>query len=163
MSKPAVNIGIVFLGALASTEAVFLTPAIYRRPPPALDRPLMWWGTLLASGGLIYGWSTVVGHLSRTRIWSPQWTFLTGGLPFYILALWFFFFSPLAFGLVGGTQMLMMTFCGSISGALARKAAYPQFSEEDPPRADLPPLRFFQSSSLSATALQVLTTDQLHL
>jgi hypothetical protein len=138
MSKQAVNMGIVFLGALASTEAVFLTPALYRKAPPALDRPLMWWGTLLVSGGLIYGWSAVVGHLSRTRIWSPQWTFLIGGLPFYILAVWFFFFSPFALGLVGGIQMFEMAFCGALSGALARKAAYPQFSEEDPARADLP-------------------------
>jgi len=142
MSKPAVNIGIVLLGALASASAVVWMP-VYRRLPHALDRSLMWWGTFLASGGLIYCWSTVVGHLSRNRIWSPQWTFLTGGLPFYVLALWFFFFSPFAFGLVGATQMLMMAFCGSISGALARKAAYPLFSEEDPARADLPPPTLF--------------------
>src|SRR2546430_7249631 len=138
MSKPAVNIGFVLVGALASTSAVVWMP-VYRRLPHALDRSLMWWGTLLASGGLIYCWSAVVGHLSRTRIWSPQWTFLTGGLPFYILAVWFFFFSRLAFGLVGGTQMFLMTCCGSISGGLARKAAYPQISDEDSPKADLPP------------------------
>jgi len=35
---------------------------MYRRPPHAVDRSLMWWGMLLASGGLIYCWPTVVGH-----------------------------------------------------------------------------------------------------
>jgi hypothetical protein len=143
MSKPAVNIGIALLGALASASAVVWTLAMYQRPPHALDRSLMWWGTLLASGGLIYCWSTVVGHLSRTRIWSPQWTFLTGGLPFYIVALWFFFFSPFAFGFAGGTRMLLMEFLGIISGQLARKAAYPQFSDKESPNADLPPPTLF--------------------
>ena len=143
MSKPAVNIGIALLGALASASAVVWTLAMYRRPPHALDRSLIWWGTLLASGGLIYCWSTVVGHLSRTRIWSPQWTFLTGGLPFYIVALWFFFFSPFAFGFVGGARMVLMECCGIISGQLARKAAYPQFSDKDAPNADLPPPTLF--------------------
>jgi hypothetical protein len=143
MSKSAVNIGIALLGALASASAVVWTLAMYRRPPHAPDRSLMWWGTLLASGGLVYCWSTVVGHLSRTRIWTPQWTFLTGGLPFYIVALWFFFFSPFAFGFVGGTQMFLMVFYGSISGHLARKSAYPQFSDEGSPHASLPPPTLF--------------------
>src|SRR3974390_1434730 len=135
MSKPLVNIGIALLGALASASTVVWTLAMYRRPPHPLDRSLMWWGTLLASGCLIYCWSMVVGHLSRTRIWSPQWTFLTGGLPFYILALWVWFSSPFAFGLVGGIRMLVMVCFGTIAGQLARKAAYPQFSHKDSPHA----------------------------
>jgi len=143
MSKPAVNIWIAFLGALASASAVIWTIAMYQRPPHALERSMMWWGTLLASGGLIYCWSTVVGQLSRTRIWSPQWTFLIGGLPFFIVALWFFFFSPFAFGLVGGIRMLLMECLGSISGQLSRKAAYPQLSDKDPLNADLPPPTLF--------------------
>jgi hypothetical protein len=108
-----------------------------------LDRSLIWWGMLLASVHLIYCWSTVVGHLSRTRIWSPQWTFLTGGLPFFILALWFFFSSPFGFGFVGGTQMLLMECFGIVSAQLARKVAYPQIADKDSPSADLPPPTLF--------------------
>jgi hypothetical protein len=143
VSKAAVNIGIALLGALASVSAVVWTLTMYQRPPHAVVRSLMWWGMLLASGSLIYCWSTVVGHLSLTRIWSPQWTFLTGGLPFYILALWVWFFSPLAFGLVGTTRMLLMVCFASISGILARRKAYPQFSDKDSASADLPPPTLF--------------------
>ena len=143
MSKSAVNIGIALLGALASASAVVWTLAMYRRPPHAPDRSLMWWGTLLASGGLVYCWSTVVGHLSRTRIWTPQWTFLTAGLPFYVFGIWFFFVSTFAFTFFGFTRMMLMECLGIISGQLSRKVAYPQFSEKDSPNADLPPPTLF--------------------
>jgi len=33
-------------------------------------------GIVVASGGLMLLWSTIVGLLSRSRVWSPQWTYL---------------------------------------------------------------------------------------
>jgi hypothetical protein len=104
---------------------------------------MWWWGTLLASGGFLYCWSTVVGHLSQTRVWSPPWTFLTGALPFYIVAVWYFFISPFAFELVGFTRMLVMTLFGSVAGQWARKAAFPEFEEKASASADLPPPSLF--------------------
>jgi len=76
-------------------------------------------------------------------MWSPQWTFLVGAIPFYILAIWIFFFSSLEMRLLGYTRMLVLVAFGSWSGHLARKKAYPQFSDKDSASTPLPPPTLF--------------------
>jgi hypothetical protein len=100
-------------------------------------------GIVVAAGGFMLLWSTIIGFLSRTRIWSPPWTFLAGALPFYILAMWIYFFSSLQMRLLGYTNMLLMVCFGSASGQQARKKAFPQFSDKGSPSADLPPPTLF--------------------
>jgi hypothetical protein len=131
------------VGAAVSLLALTWLVSGHRRLPDAFSRLLLSLGIVVASVGLMLLWSTVVGLLSRTRMWSPPWTFLVGGMPFYILAIWIFFFSSLEMRLLGYVRMLMMVGFGSWSGQLARKKAYPQFSDNDSPSASLPPPTLF--------------------
>jgi len=131
------------VGAAVSLLALTWLVSADRRLPHALGRLLFSLGIVVASGGLMLLWSTIIGLLSRTRMWSPQWTFLAGAVPFYILSIWIFFFSSLEMRLLGSTTMLVMVVFGSVSGALARKMAYPQFSDKDSPSASLPPPTLF--------------------
>jgi hypothetical protein len=131
------------VGAAVSLLALTWLVSADRRLPHAFGRLLFSLGIVVASGGLVLLWSTIIGLLSRTRMWSPQWTFLAGAVPFYILAIWIFFFSSLEMRLVGYARMLVMVCLGSASGRLARKKAYPQFSDKDSPSASLPPPTLF--------------------
>ena len=146
MAKSLLGKGAVGLGAAVSLMALAWL-LVDRRPSQVfggfISLPLV-----VASGALMLLWSTIIGLWSRTSMWSPQWTFLAGATPFYILAIWVFFFSSLEMRLVGYTRMLIMVCFASFSGQRARKRVYPQFSDKDSPR----PLRYrrqpsFQSNS----------------
>jgi hypothetical protein len=131
------------VGAAVSLLALTWLVSADRRLPRAFSRLLLSLGIVVASVGLMLLWSTIVGLLSRVRMWSPQWTFLVGGMPFYILAIWIFFFSSLEMRLLGYARMLTMVAFGCASGQLARKKAYPQFSDKDFPSTPLPPPTLF--------------------
>lgn len=143
MAKSALNIGAAVAGAVFFAAALVWATVIHARPPGVFDRSLVLWGIVAVSGGLTLCWSTVVGHLSRIRMWSPPWTLLAGAAPFYILSVWIFFFSTLEMRLLGYARMLLVACFGSISGRLARKKAYPQFSSEDSMSASEPPPSLF--------------------
>jgi hypothetical protein len=130
-------------GAAASLFALTLLVGADRRPPQAFGRFLMWLGFVVLSVSLMLFWSTIVGFLSQARMWSPQWTFLAGAVPFYILAIWLFFFGSLEMRILGYTRMLLMVCFSSASGQRARKRAYPQLSDKDPPTSQLPPPTLF--------------------
>jgi hypothetical protein len=133
----------LIVGAAVSLPALTWLVSADRRPPDAFGRVIFLLAFLIASGGLILLWSSIIGLLSRARMWSPQWTVLAGAVPFFILALWIFFFSGLEMQLPGYVRMLLMVCFGSVSGRRARKKAYPQFSDKDPPSAQLPPPTLF--------------------
>lgn len=143
MAKSLLSKGALVVGAAVSLLALTRLVSADPRLPRAFGRLLFSLGILIASGGLMLFWSTIIGLLSRTRMWSPPWTFLAGAVPFYILAIWIFFFSSLEMRLLGYTRMLVMACFGSASGVLARKRAYPQFSDKDSPSASLPPPTLF--------------------
>jgi len=130
-------------GAAVLLSALTWLVSVDRRPPLAFGRSLYLFGLVVAAGGLMVLWSTIIGRWSRTRMWSPQWTFLAGAVPFYVLSIWVFFFSSLEMRLLGYTRMLLMVCFGSISGQMARKKAYPQFSDKDTPSTPLPPPTLF--------------------
>lgn len=143
MEKSLLSKAALVVGATVSLSALTWLVSVDRRPSLAFGRSLLLLGLVVASGGLMLLWSTIIGLWSRTRMWSPQWTFLAGAVPFYILAIWIFFFSSLEMRLLGYMRMLLMACCGSISGKLARKKAYPQFSDKDSPSTPLPPPTLF--------------------
>jgi hypothetical protein len=143
MTKSLLGKGALVLGAAVSFLALAWLVGADQRLPHAFGRNLFLLGIIVAAGGFMFLWSTIIGLLSRTRIWSPPWTFLAGALPFYILAIWIYFFSGLQMRLLGYTNMLLMVCFGSASGAQARKKAFPQFSDKDSPSADLPPPTLF--------------------
>jgi hypothetical protein len=101
MEKSLLSKGALVVGAAVSLIALTWLVSVDRRPSQAFGRPLLALGLVVASGGLMLLWSTIVGLWSRTRMWSPQWTFLAGAVPFYILAIWIFFFSSLEMRLLG--------------------------------------------------------------
>lgn len=143
MSKSLLGKGALVVGALVSFLALTWLLAADRRFPDASVRRLFFLGIVVASVSVMFLWSTFIGLLSRTRIWSPPWTFLAGAIPFYILAIWIYFFSSLQFRLLGYTNMFLMACFGSATGARARNKAFPQFSDKDSPSADLPPPTLF--------------------
>jgi len=143
MTKSLLGKGALVVGAAVSLLALTWLVGADRRLPHAFGRLLYSLGIVVASGGLMLLWSKIIGLLSRTRMWSPQWTFLAGAMPFYTLAIWIFFFSSLEMRLLGYTNMLVMVAFGSASGQQARKKAFPQFSDKDSPSADLPPPTLF--------------------
>jgi hypothetical protein len=143
MAKSLVVKWALVVGAAVSLWALIWLLGTDRRLPDAFGRLLFSLGVVVASGGLLLLWSTIIGILSRTRMWSPPWTFLAAAAPFYILAIWIFFLSSLEMRLLGGMRMLAMVALGSVSGQMARKKAYPQFSDKDSPSADLPPPTLF--------------------
>jgi tetratricopeptide (TPR) repeat protein len=130
--------GALVLGAGLSFLALTWLVGLDRR---AAD-PFML-GIIVASGAAMILWSMIIGILSRTRMWSPQWTFLVGAVPFYALAIWIFFFSRLEMSMLGATRELLMVCFGSTSGVLARRRVYPQFSDKDSPSTPLPPPTLF--------------------
>ena len=130
------------VGPMASLFALTWLVSVDRIPSQAFGRLLLL-GVIVASGGLMLLWSTIIGLWSRTRMWSPQWTFLVGAVPFYILAIWVFFFSSLEMRLAGYARMFLMVGFGSLSGRRARKKAYPHFSDDDSPSTPLPPPTLF--------------------
>jgi hypothetical protein len=131
------------VGAAVLLLALIWLVGTDRRPPQVFGRYLSSLSLIATSLGLVLFWSTIIGLLSRARMWSPQWTFLAGAAPFYILALWIFFFSSLEMQLLGQTRMFLMICFGSVSGAQARKKAYPELSDKDSPSAQLPPPTLF--------------------
>jgi hypothetical protein len=141
MAKSLLGKGAVGLGAAVSLMALAWL-LVDRRPSQVfggfISLPLV-----VASGALMLLWSTIIGLWSRIRMWSPQWTFLAGAAPFYILAIWVFFFSSLEMRLLGYMRMLLMVCFASFSGQRARKKAYPQFSDKDSPSTPLPPPTLF--------------------
>ena len=143
MEKSLLSKAALALGAAVSLSVLTWLVSVDRRPSLAFGRSLLLLGLVVASGGLMLLWSTIIGLWSRTRMWSPQWTFLTGAAPFYILAIGVFFFSSLEMRLIGYTRMLLMIGFGSVSGQRARKKAYPQFSDKDSPSTPLPPPTLF--------------------
>ena len=143
MAKSLLGRVAVVVGAAVSLVALTWLLSSGRRLPPAFGRLSYPLGIVVAAGGFMLLWSTIIALLSRTRIWSPPWTFLAGALPFYLLAIWIYFFSSLQMRLLGYTNMLLMVCFGSASGQQARKKAFPQFSDKDSPSADLPPPTLF--------------------
>ena len=143
MQKSLLSKGALVVGAVVLLLELIWLVSLDRRPSQAFGRSLVLLGPVVVSGGLMLLWSTIIGLWSRTRMWSPQWTFLVGAMPFYILAIWIFFFSSLEMRLLGYTRMLLMVGFGSASGQRARKKAYPQFSDEDSPSTPLPPPTLF--------------------
>jgi hypothetical protein len=143
MEKSLLSKGALVMGAAVSLLALTWLVSSDRRPSQAFgSRSLIVVGFVVASGALIL-WSTIVGLWSRSRMWSPQWTFLVGAVPFYLLGMWVFFVSSLEMRLPGYTRMFLMVCCGSVAGRRARKMAYPQFSDKDSPSAPLPPPTLF--------------------
>jgi hypothetical protein len=138
MEKSLLGNGALVLGATVSFLALTWLVGVYRRPPN-----VFFLGIVVVAGGSLVLWSTIIGLWSRTRMWSPQWTFLVGAAPFYILGIWIFFFSSLEMRLLGYTRMFLMVCFGSGSGQRARKKAYPQFSDKDSPSTPLPPPTLF--------------------
>jgi hypothetical protein len=101
-------------------------------------------GLVVASVAAMLLWSTTVGLWSRIRVWSPQWTFLVGAIPFWVLGFWVFFLSGrFEMRQLGYLRMLLLVGFGSSAGRMARKKAYPQFSDEDSPSTPLPPPTLF--------------------
>lgn len=143
MAKSLLGKAALVVGAAVSLSALTWLVSADRRPPTHSGRLLFSLGIVVASGGLVLFWSTIIGLLSRIRMWSPQWTYLAGAVPFYILAIWIFFFSSLEMRLLGYMRMFVMVVFGSASGVLARKKAHPQFSDEDSPSTPLPPPTLF--------------------
>lgn len=131
------------VGAAVSFVALTWLLSSDRRLPHAFGRLSYPLDIVVAASSFMLLWSTIIGLMSRTRIWSPPWTFLAGALPFYILAIWILFFSNLQMRLLGYTNMLLMVCFGSASGQQARKKAFPQFADKDSPSADLPPPTLF--------------------
>ena len=133
----------LLLGAAASLLALIWLVGEDRRLLHVFGGRVFLLGIVVASGGLMLLWSTIVGLLSRSRVWSPQWTYLAGAMPLLIVAIWTGFFSRLAMRQSGWLSMLLMVGFGSTSGQLARKKAYPQFSDKDSPSTPLPPPTLF--------------------
>jgi hypothetical protein len=143
LMKSLLGKGALATGAAVSLLALTWLAGLAPRPPDTFSRLLFWLGIIAASSTLLLLWSTIIAFLSQTRMWSPQWTFLAGATPFCILAIWTFFFSSLEMRMPGYARMLVMVCFGSASGHVARKKAYPEFSEEDSPSASLPPPTLF--------------------
>src|ERR1700730_2032519 len=93
MTKSLLGKGALVLASSVSFWALTWLLGADRRLPDAFGRRLFFLGIVVASVSLMFLWSTIIGLLSRTHIWSPPWTFLAGALPFYILAIWIYFFS----------------------------------------------------------------------
>ena len=142
MAKCLLSKGALVVGAAVSLLALVWLLSADRQPAEVFGRSVLV-PLLVASGGLMLLWSTIIGLWSRTRMWSPQWTFLAAAAPFYMLAIWVFFFSSLEMRLLGYVRMLLMVCFASFSGQLARKKAYPQFSDKDSPSTPLPPPTLF--------------------
>jgi hypothetical protein len=134
--KSLLGKGALVVGAAVSLFALTLLVNVTRKTPN-------WLGIDAALAALLLLWPKIVGFLSRIRMWSPQWTLLAGAVPFYALAIWTFFFSSWAMRLHGYEITLVMVCFGSASGSLARKKAYPQFTDRDSPFASLPPPTLF--------------------
>jgi|HubBroStandDraft_6_1064221.scaffolds.fasta_scaffold175028_2 hypothetical protein len=143
MEKSLLSKGALVVGAAVSLLALTWLVSVDHRPSQAFGRSLVLLGVIVLAVCLMLLWSTIIGLWSRTRMWSPQWTFLMGAVPFYVLAIWVFFFSSLEMRLLGYTRMLLMVGFGSASGQRARKKAYPQFSDQDSPSTPLPPPTLF--------------------
>lgn len=144
MAKSLLGKGTLVVGAAVSLLALTWLVSADRRPPTHSGRLLFSLGIVVASLGSMLLWSTIIGLLLRVRLWSPQWIYLAGAVPFYMLAIWIFFFSSsLEMRALGYTRMLVMFVVGSASGVLARKKAYPQFSDKDSPSTPLPPPTLF--------------------
>jgi len=133
----------LLLGASASLLALAWLVSEDRRLLHLFGGRLFLLGIVVASGALMLLWSTITGLLSRSRVWSPQWTYLAGAMPLLMVAIWTGFFSSLAMRRAGYFSMLIMVGFGSASGQLARKKAYPQFSDKDSPSTPLPPPTLF--------------------
>jgi hypothetical protein len=143
MEKSLLNKGALVVGAAVSFLALTWLVSSDGKPSQAVGgRALILLGVVVALGALVL-WSTIVGLWSRSRMWSPQWTFLVGAMPFYLLGMWIFFLSSLEMRLPGYTRMLLMVCLGSLAGRRARKMAYPQFSDKDSPSTPLPPPTLF--------------------
>ncbi|HEY0702512.1 MAG TPA: hypothetical protein VGD60_07075 [Candidatus Acidoferrales bacterium] len=143
MEKSVLNKGALVVGASGSFLALTWLVVEYRTASQRFGRTLSLLGLVVASYGVAFLWSTVIGQWSRTRLWSPQWTFLAAAAPFYLLGFWVFFFSSLEMRPPGYLIMLVMVSVGSDSGRKARKKAYPQLSDEDAPSTPLPPPTLF--------------------
>lgn len=130
------------LGAVFSASVLVWLVLVHRMPPTALGRRLFFLGLVAASGGLMVCWSTIVGHLARTRLWSAQWSYLGAASPFFILATWSFFFGRFAMDVQGYLRMALMISFGSLSGSLGRKKAYPQLPDDRPFASSPPPTLF---------------------
>lgn len=143
MAKSLLGKATLVVGAAVSLLALAWLVSADRRPPTHSGRLLFSLGIVVASVGSMLLWSTIIGLLPRVRMWSPQWTYLAAAAPFYILAIWIFFFSSLEMRALGYTRMLVMVVVGSASGVLARKKAYPHFSDKDSPSTPLPPPTLF--------------------
>jgi ABC-type transport system involved in multi-copper enzyme maturation permease subunit len=143
MAKSLLSKGALVVGAAVSLLALTGLVSVDQRPSQAFGRALLLLGLVAASAGLMLLWSTIIGLWSRSRMWSPQWTFLAAAMPFFLLAIWVFFFSNLEMRLLGYARMLLMVSFGSLSGRRARKKAYPQFSDNDSPSTPLPPPTLF--------------------
>lgn len=143
MWNPEVNFRFAVPGAAACALFLVWLVIFHARSSNILSREVLLLGILGAAGGLLIFWSTIVSHESQAHLWSPQWTFLAGALPFYLIAIWIWFFSRFEFRLIGFTRMLLMVCVGSAAGHLARKNVYPQFSDNDSPSDSLPPPTMF--------------------
>src|ERR1700677_26875 len=143
MEKTALSKGALVVCAVVSLSVLTWLVSQYRTPSQRFGLTLSIVGLLVAAYGVALLWSAMIGNWSRIRLWSPQWTFLAGAAPFYLLGFWVFFFSGLEMRLSGYLRMLIMVCVGSASGRQARKKAYPQFSDEDAPSTPLPPPTLF--------------------
>jgi len=159
MEKLLLRNGALVVGAAVSLLALTWLVSVDQKPPEALYRVFLSFGIVVAAVGLMLLWSTIIGLLSRNRMWSPQWTFLAGALPFCTLAIWTFFFSSVEMRLLGYTGMLVLVLFGSASGKRARKKAYPQFSDKDSGSPPLPPPTLFSK----VTPINALLTYLLQL
>ena len=142
MTKSLLGKSALVVGAAVSFWALGWLLSVDRGPLQVFGRSMLL-PLFVLSGSLVLLWSTIIGLWSRARMWSPQWTFLAAATPFYILAIWVFFFSSLEMRLVGYTRMLIMISFASFSGYRARKRAYPQFSDKDSASTPLPPPTLF--------------------
>ncbi len=143
MLKSLLGRAALFVGAAVSLFALTWLLTADQKLPYAFSRIFLPLVIVVAAVSLLLLWSTIVGLLSRTRLWSPPWTFLVAGMPFYILGIWVFFFSRLEMRPLGYVRMLTMVAFGFPSGHRARKKAYPQFCDKDSPSATLPPPTLF--------------------
>lgn len=133
------------LGAAAAVSLLALVwvVSIDERPPDLISGFLFSLIIIAVAGGATHLWSTFMGLLSRESIWSPGWTLLAGAMPFYLLAIWAFFFSSFEMQISGFMRLMLLEIFGTVSGVLARKKAFPHFTNKDSASTPLPPPTLF--------------------
>lgn len=133
----------VVVGAAVSGPTLAWLVLGYPRPLDAFGREVLLLAILALSAGFAFCWAAIIGRLAEARVWLPATTFLAAAAPFYFLACWSFFVGRWAMGAIGVQRMLLMVGYGSVAGAMARKKAYPEMSDREPPSATPPPPTLF--------------------